>query len=309
LPEEYWNDSNERNTAAASFLNANVSNPFRLQNFASLQASDPVLYQRLASSTFFTRSTIQRHFLLRDFPHMNNLSYANIPTGEVKVHALEVSLNRRYADGLSAVVSFSVNRVRENRTVEEYDRAPTLWQGSNGGRPYRFTGSAVYELPFGNGRTFLSQGGPLAAIVGGWQLAGTYDYQPGALLDWGNLFFYGDLDDIPIDNPTNDRWFNTDAGFEKNPSRTPAAFQKRAFPFRVEGVRGQPLSLLSAGLTRSIELGNRRAVQLRVDAQNLLNRQHWRNANTNPTSTDFGKVTNVTLNFMRFITFGVRLNF
>ena len=66
----------------------------------------------------------------------------------------------------------SVNSVREDRTVEEYDRAPTIWQGSNGGRPYRITSSAVYELPFGRGRAFLNEGGVLAAVVGGWQLAG-----------------------------------------------------------------------------------------------------------------------------------------
>jgi hypothetical protein len=309
LPEEFWNDSNERNTTAQAFLNANVTNPFRLQNFAFLQTTDPVLYQRMASSSFFTSATIQRNRLLRDFPHMTSLNFANMPVGEVKVHALEITVNRRFADGLSGVASFSANRVRENRTVEEYDRAPTLWQGSNGGRPYRITAGAVYELPFGDQRAFLHQGGLLAAVVGGWQVAGTYDFQPGALLEWNNLFFTGELEDIPVDEPTLDRWFNIDAGFETNPSRTPANFQKRQFPFRVDGVRGQNLSMVNMTLTRSIDLGNRRTAQLRVDAQNLLDRQHWRNANTNPTSTDFGKVTTVTSNFMRFITFGIRLSY
>jgi hypothetical protein len=309
LPEEFWNASNERNTAANSFLSANVTNPFRLQNFAFLQTSNPVLYQRMASNSFFTSANIQRNRLLRAFPHMTNLSYANLPVGEVKVHALEITVNKRYANGLSGVGSFSVNRVRENRTVEEYDRRPTLWQGSNGGRPYRITGSAVWELPFGTDRAFLNQGGVLAAVAGGWQFAGTYDYQPGALLEWGNMFFYGDLEDIAVDNPTLERWFNTDAGFEKDPARTPANFQKRTFPFRVDGVRGQSLSMLSGSLTRNIDLANNKRLQLRIDAQNLLNRQHWRNANTNPTSTDFGRVTAVTSNFMRFVTFGVRLTY
>jgi len=62
-------------------------------------------------------------------------------------------------------------------------------------------------------------------------------------------------------------------------------------------------------LTRNVGIGPSRTVQVRVDAQNRLNRQHWRNANTSPTSTNFGKVTTVTQNFMRFITFGVKLNF
>jgi Carboxypeptidase regulatory-like domain/TonB dependent receptor-like, beta-barrel len=313
LPEEYWNGSNERNTTANAFLTAQVSNPFRIQNFDFLTTSNPALYSRLAGNTFFTQQTTQRNRLLRSFPQMsagNGLMFANVPVGIVKVHSLEVVLNRRFANGLTGVFSFSANSVRENRIVEEYDREPTLWQGSNGGRPYRITASAAYDLPFGAGRAFLNDGGVLAAIAGGWQLAGNYDYQPGALLDWNtNLFFYGDLDDIAADNPTLDRWFNVDAGFEKDPAKTPAAFQKRQFPFRVDDVRGQALSFLNMSVTRSLRVGSARTVQLRVDAQNVLNRQHWQNANTNPTSTTFGTVTAVTQNYMRFITFGMRLNF
>lgn len=109
-------------------------------------------------------------------------------------------LNRRFADGLTGVFSFSANSVRENRIVEEYDREPTLWQGTNGGRPYRISASATYELPF---------------------------------------------DDIAVDNSTLDQCFNVDAGFEKEPAKIPAAFQKRQFPFRVDDVRGQALSFLN----------------------------------------------------------------
>jgi hypothetical protein len=316
LPEEYWNGSNERNTTANTFLTAQVPNPFRIQNFEFLRTSNPALYSRLAGNTFFTQQTTQRNRLLRPFPQMsagNGLMSANIPVGIVKVHSLEVVLNRRFANGLTGVFSFTANSVRENRIVEEYDREPTIWQGNNDGRPYRITASAAYDLPFGAGRAFLNDGGVLAGIVGGWQVAGNYDYQPGALLDWGanntNQFFYGDLDDIDVDNPTLDRWFNVDAGFEKDPARTPAAFQKRQFPFRVDGVRGQGLSFLNMSVTRSLPVGGSRTVQLRVDAQNVLNRQHWQNANINPTSTNFGKVTTVTQNYMRFITFGMKLTF
>ena len=117
------------------------------------------------------------------------------------------------------------------------------------------------------------------------------------------------MGDIPVGHPTRDRWFNTDAGFEKDPAKTPAGFQKRQFPFRVDDVRGQALSFLNMSLSRTITVGEHRTIQPRVDVQNLLNRQHWQNANTNPTSTNFGKVTTVTGNFMRFITFVLKLNF
>ena len=102
----------------------------------------------------------------------------------------------------------------------------------------------------------------LAAIARGWTVGGTFEYQPGALLNWGNLFFTGDLDDIAKDNPEialrpdgtfdpTKTWFNIDAGFERDTADQPAGFQKRAFPFRVDGVRGFDLSYLHANVART----------------------------------------------------------
>ena len=188
---------------------------------------------------------------------------------------------------------------------------PTLWQGSNDTRPWRLAGAASYELPFGRGRRFLSTGGVAAALAGGWQLAGTWEFQPGALLDWGgqNIFFFGDINDIDVDEPTRDRWFNVDAGFERDPAKTPAAFQKPAFPFRIDGVRSVPLTFTNLSILRSFAAGHGRTVEVRVDAQNPFNRQQWLGPSLNPTSTQFGQVTAVALNQMRFFTFGLRATF
>jgi hypothetical protein len=311
LPEQYWNGDNTRNTAANAFLTANVPNPFNINNFASLRTTDPVLYQRLASNPTFSSATIQRNRLLRPFGALTNLTYANLPLGASKSHSLEVQVSQRFSNGLSGFFSFNANSVRYNRTVEEYDRGPTLWQGSNDARPWRLAGVASYELPFGRGRQFLDDGGVGAALAGNWQISGTWEYQPGALLDWGgqNIFFHGDLDDIALDDPTRERWFNIDAGFERDPARIPAAFQKRTFPFRIDGVRGMPLTFTNLSIQRSFSVGGSRMLQLRVDAQNVFNRQQWQGPNLNPTSTQFGQVTNVALNQMRFFTFGVRTTF
>ena len=67
LPEQYWDGSNTRNTAANAFLTANVTNPYYINNFAALRTTDPVLYQRLASNPTFSSATIQRQRLLRPF--------------------------------------------------------------------------------------------------------------------------------------------------------------------------------------------------------------------------------------------------
>ena len=148
-----------------------------------------------------------------------------------------------------------------------------------------------------------------SALLGGWQTGGTFEYQPGGLLGWGNLFFYGDLNDIAIDNPTLDRWFNTDAGFEKDPAKAPATFQKRKFPFRIEGVRGPDLKMLNLNVMRTFKLASRRTAQFRVDIINATNRDTFSNPNVDPTSTNFGRITTVNGSTMRFVTFVMKLNF
>ena len=329
LPEQYWSSANVRDTSANDFLTANVPNPFFIGNFASLQTTDPLLYQRLQGSAVYTSPTIQRHRLLRAFPHMGGLNqfgqmvplnYQDQPLGVIKAHTLEVVLTQRYAFGLTGHAAFSANRVTENRTVEEYDREPTLWQTNNNGRPWRVTGVGVYELPFGPGRAFLKDGGVLSHVARGWSVSGTYEYQPGALLNWGNIFFNGDLADIKKDNPEialrpdgtfdpTKTWFNVNAGFERATASQPAGFQKRVFPFRVDGVRGQSFSMVNMGIARTFALGGGRTFQFRTDVQNLFNRQHYQNPNLNPTSTEFGQVRQVNNTVMRFITFNSTLRF
>lgn len=322
VPEEFYSSVTDRRDASAqSLLQQQVTNPFYIGNFASLQQTDPVLYARMAGNAFFTATTVQRQNLLRGYPHLTGLTYNNLPLGIVKSHSLEISLDRRYSNGLSANVAFAARRVEENRTVEAYDRAPTVWQTSNASRPWRISGAAVYELPFGTDRKFLNSGGFMSKIFGGWQTAATFEYQPGALLgDWGNIFFNGDLANIAKDKPEialqrdgtiddTKTWFNTDAGFERNNNLQPAAFQKRSFPFRVDGVRGTSMSLVNMNVSRNFDLGSRRVLQFKMDVQNLFDAVQWGNPDLNPTSTNFGKITTATNSIMRFFTFGARFSF
>ncbi len=321
LPEEFWSTGNVRDNTANTFLTGNVPNPFYIGNYPGLQASNPELYQSMAGNTFFTSQTVQRQRLLREFPHMNNLQLRDVPLGIVKSHSLEIVLTRRYSNGLSGNMALAMNHVKSNRTVHEFDRAPTLWETNNNGRPWRLTAAAVYELPFGPGKPFLSEGGVLMNIARGWTIGATYEYQPGALLQWNqNIFFNGNLADIAKKNPEiailpdgtfdpTKTWFNTDAGFVLATADQPAGFQKRTFPFTVDGVRGFNVSYLNANIGRTFELTGRRTIQFRVDMQNLLNRQHYGNPTLDPTSTNFGQVRAVTNGVMRFFTFNLRLAF
>ena len=107
LPEQYWDGSDVRNTAANTYLTAQVPNPYFINNFAALRTTDPVLYQRLASNPTFSSATIQRNRLLRPFGQMTNLTYSNLPLGASKSHSLEVQVNRRFSNGLTGFLSFN----------------------------------------------------------------------------------------------------------------------------------------------------------------------------------------------------------
>jgi hypothetical protein len=324
LPEQYWipGSLNARDQTAQNLLTGNVTNPYAIANFAELRTSNPVLYQRMATTGFFTSGTVQRHRLLRPFSQIAELRFQDLPLGEVKTRSVQINVNRRFAAGFTANGAVSFNRTRANRTVNEFDRTPTLWQDTNDSRPYRISGGAVYELPFGAGRPMLASGGILAAIAGGWQMAGTFEMQPGSLLNFGdNLFYYGDINDIKKDKPeialspdgTIDHskyWFNV-ANFETNTTRTPTSFQTRAFPFQILGLRGPGLRYVNMNILRSFSVGGTRTFQVRMDIQNLLNYAAYGNPNTNPTSTNFGKVTTAvqSAGAMRFFSFGARFAF
>jgi hypothetical protein len=324
LPQEFWipGSLNARDSAAQAVLTANVTSPYTLANFASLRTTDPVLHQRMAANGFFTATTTQRHRLLRPFSHINNLTLSNLPLGEVKVHSLQINVNRRFAEGFTANAAMSFNRTRANRTVEEYDRAPTLWWDDNSGRPFRVSGGAVWELPFGSGRRMLNNGGFLSALASGWQTGGTFEYQPGSLITFGtNLFYYGDINAIKKSKPEialnadgtldpTKYWFNVD-GFETNPSRTPTTFQTRAFPFQIDGLRGPNLMYVNMNVVRSFTFAGGRTFQARLDIQNLLNRAAYNNPITDPTNSNFGKVTTAVASAgaMRFFNFVMRVTF
>jgi hypothetical protein len=309
LPEEYWNGDTVRNLTQQNFLQTNVPNPFLLSRFSSLQATNPALFARMAGNAFFTSTTVQLHRLLRGpFPQYSSVSFANLPLGKQTTHGVELNFTRRFNGGFALNAAYSGNRIRNLEFLNEYDREPTLWQPNANGRPHRITAGGLAEIPFGAGRKFGSSG-VLGAIVSDWQVGGTLEYQPGPLLTWGNLFFYGSVDDIPSDDPTLERWFNVDAGFERDPARAPANFQKRVFPFRINGVRGPNLLQVNMNVMRTVRLPRGRSLSFRVDILNVLNRTTFANPNLNPTSTDFGRITNATAAAPRFIQFVNRFIF
>jgi Carboxypeptidase regulatory-like domain/TonB dependent receptor len=99
--------------------------------------------------------------------------------GASTYNALEASVERRFEKGLSFQArytwSHSINdgsvgggesNGPENVNCLPCDRGPSVFDIRN-----NFSVNAVYELPFGPGKTFLSAPGVVGKIVGGWSLS------------------------------------------------------------------------------------------------------------------------------------------
>ncbi len=315
LPEQFFADGLVRNDANATNMDSNVANPFRLSNFASIQASDPFLYGFMSNSGFYIGNTIRKNRLLRPFPQMSSdLRQDLSPIGKVRTHALELSFERRFSKGFS--LNFAYTRLKDREADyfhNEFDPLPS-WRQSNDGRPHRIIATGIYELPFGKGRPFL-RSGLLNHIFGGFQMAASYEWQPGGLLGWGNEFYFGDIEDVNTGERTLDRWFNAkcrdpnSTGFECVPGRRAAAYHRRVFPTRIEGLRADMTNQWNANIQRDFRLREGMTFQVRLDALNLQNRSQFSGPSTNPTSTDFGRVTSQSSATNRWIQIQGRIRF
>jgi hypothetical protein len=113
--------------------------------------------------------------------------------GQSSYNSLQVSLRRRFHNGLNLLASYSWTK-----TLTDADDAlpffATLHGGGSAQNPFNKKGekaisnqdvphtlvlSYVYELPFGHGKKYLSGGGVKDRLVGGWSISGIQRYQSG----------------------------------------------------------------------------------------------------------------------------------
>jgi hypothetical protein len=320
VPAQFWWKGIVRNSTVESNLNGGVTNPFRITNWPTLQTDDPALWADMNGKTFFTNSTVARNQLLKPFPAMTGLSRSNTPLGKVRTNGVELTLNRRFAGGFSTTLAYTGTNVRiADWFPSAYDRIPA-WRASTSSRPHRLTSTGLYQLPFGRRKPFFKKGA-LSRIIGGMQMAGTFEYQPGQLIDFGNRYYYGEIGGIKAEHPVLGEWFNTrgttcnqtpgpDTGWELCSQRQPAGFQARIFPSRLSGVRRDRTLQTNANIQKEIPLrGEQLRFFLRFDVLNVFNRYQFDNPNTDPTNTNFGTVTQQTAAVNRFLQFQGRIQF
>lgn len=249
---------------------------------------------------------ISRRQLLLPFPNFGSITTSN-NDGESWYHSAQISVNKRFADGYA--IQFAYTRSKWIEAVEYLNAADPLPNRAIGVQdvPNRFSMSAFYEFPFGKGKTFFSGANKLVdAIIGGWQIQGTFVYQSGFPIRFANDAFYlGGKIAIPRDQQTVARWFNTQA-FVSVVGGTPTCTgttgancatpvdHLRTLPFYFADVRSDPINNVDLGLRKDVHIREGMKVQLRMEFINAFNHPllNAGNASTvvNPASATFGQI-------------------
>jgi len=276
LPNRYLSTSPVRDQATINLLSAQVANPF----------------YPLLPGTNLSGTTVPRSQLLRPYPQFTGVSM-DTNQGYSWYHSMQTRFEKRFSSGFMSTLSWTWSKLMEARSyLNPGDLLPEKVI-SDQDRAHRVAVTGIYELPFGKGKRWASRAGGFSSrLLGGWQLSGIYQLQTGPALGFGNALFRGNLADIPIakGQRTIDRWFNVDAGFERN-SATQLASNLRTLSTRFSGIRGDGTNNLDLAFVKNTPLKEGLTLQFRAEGINALNHTQFLTPNTTPLSTAFGQVT------------------
>ena len=292
-PRKYLSTSPVRDQATIDSLSAAVQNPFY-----------PLLPKTSLSGT-----TVSRSQLLRPYPHFTGVSY-DTNEGYFLYNALQTRFEKRFSAGYTVNVAWTWSKnMAATGFLNETDPNPVRAIAAYD-RPQRIVASGTWELPFGKGKAIGSGArGPLNAIVGGWQVQAIYQKQSGQPLGFGNAIFNGDLHAIPLPSGqrTAERWFNTEAGFQRD-SRIQLGSNIVALSPLFSGIRSYGLNNWDCSVFKNTRIHEHLSSQFRAEFINAFNHPQFGVPNTSPTSTSFGRV-NADSQIPRTIQFALKLLF
>src|SRR5262245_22885164 len=305
LPDEFL--------SLGSNLQTQVSNPF-----FGLITSGPL-----------AAPTVARGQLLRPFPQYNGVNIGSMSNRSSIYHAMQVKAERRFKAGSSLLASYTwAKLISDTDTLTGWleSSGPAGVQNNNNLRlerslasfdvPHRLVVSYVLDLPFGNGRKFMSGvSGTAAKLVSGWGINGVYTFQSGFPLRFGtatnqtNSFGGGSRPNVvsgcnqELSGSAQERlnqWFNTSCFTQ------PAAFtfgtESRVDPkLRAHGMNNWDFALFkNTKITESVGL------QFRTEFFNLFNRVQFNFPGQALGNPQFGIVSSQ-VNNPRLMQFALRL--
>jgi hypothetical protein len=269
------------------------------------------------------RLTAAERDALRPWPHITTDARYSNDIGMAKYNALQVKVQRRFADGLASMLSYTwshgvdtssgwfgvENGIGGGGAVQNYWDIDDARAVSAYDIPHILTWATVWELPFGRGKRWLKEGA-LSWILGDWQLNWMLIARSGQPMtvtvggDPANIGSTGyaradQVGDPTLSDPSSDKWFNTAAfavpvnhfgSAERNSLRAPSYWN------------------VDVGIQKNVPIGSARQLQLRVEAFNVFNVINDGNPQTAADNVNFGRIT--TMNGRaRQVQFGARVSF
>ncbi|MCW5978589.1 MAG: TonB-dependent receptor [Bryobacteraceae bacterium] len=219
--------------------------------------------------------------------------------GESWFNALQMKLERRFADGLSYTFSYSFSKhIADKVPASNWGIvtpfAPAGYERGRAelDRTHILAINGIYELPVGAGRRYLAGAHPIVnGVLGGWQLSGLYAFNsgypltftaPGATLGNGWNTRPNLAGDLSVPDPSADLWFN------------PAALQAPGlYQFGNSGrgiLDGPAMHSLDVGLMKNFHFTESKYLQFRWELFNAPNYVNLSNPGTTIGVANTGKI-------------------
>jgi len=247
------------------------------------------------------------------------------------LHSLSVRFRKRMASGLGFSGSYVFSKAIDDASSvglgavvvaqDPFDIAADR-SVSSFDQKHKFTGSWMYDLPFGRNHRFASKGA-LSHVLDGWQWSGSvtigsgFYFTPnvrGGTVDIGRGVSgsqranYVAGQTISLRDQNSLEWFNT-AAFCYSPN-SPSCINPAGTLFGDAGrniIEGPAQFSLNMAVSKTIQIKETRALELRLQANNVFNIVQFSGVNTTVNSLTFGEVTSAAA--MRRITMVARFRF
>jgi len=243
----------------------------------------------------------------RPFPQFSGVTIDSQNNGYSNYTAGLIRVKRSFSRGVSLETSYTFSKMLDNTSEggaslganngpysNYYNRLPDYGPSGNDVR-HHFIFSSVYELPLGRGKKWLSHG-PASYAMSGWTIGAVTALQSGAPFtvitqtNNTNAFSSGSQRANISGNPILPRgqrsvakWFNT--GAFSQPAQLTFGNESSG------SVRGPSYLNSDFSLIRHINLGEKRVLQLRVEAFNSLNHTNLGLPGSTFGASTFGTIT------------------
>jgi len=229
--------------------------------------------------------------------YCGNIYGQNENVGNSSYHSLQLKAEKRFSHGIWMLASYTLSKSLSD--AESAQSASTQWAGLSGvispyerhrnkslaslDLPQILAVSFTYQLPFGNGRRFLSKGGIVNKILGGWEVTSIARASSGTPLFFRSSFcnvpsqFAAGC--IPAILPGADPYAQDRGNYDpRKPLFNKSAFEPAdSFNFylgkgpRVSNLRGFGYHNQDFGLTKVTQISEKVSLQIRAEAFNVWN--------------------------------------